>query len=435
MLVATIERGLQTIGDLVAEGRRAGALDDEDRAMLVSLVLAVDELLDRLDRALRDRPGHPSGGVQAELHRRFDAIRGEVATATALGLDLEPVGEVPAPPAPSVAEEAPSSRWGLRIGTAITVLGALLVGFVVFQFWLTDLSEQRSQRELASEFQQRLVVATALAAAGPVDPDAPEFGEVRDLGAEADAASDAEPGAGGDEDGGGAEGEEVVVAEELPRGTPVALLAIPAIGLDKIVVEGTGANDLKQGPGHYRHSPLPGRPGNAVIACHRTTYGEPCRRLGELEKGDDIDVTTTDGIFTYHVVDTEMIEPGDPDVIGPSDDNRLTLVTANPEYQASERLVVVAELEGEPVEVEGAPDPEQLASTPLTPDESGLTRDVTAWAPILLWGELLVAAIVAAGLLYRRWRRWPTWLLTTPVILAFAFLWYESLNRLLPSTL
>ena len=55
------------------------------------------------------------------------------------------------------------------------------------------------------------------------------------------------------------------------------------------------------GPGHYPDTPLPGQPGNAAIAGHRTTYGAPFNRIDELEQGDEILVTTAQGAFRYEV--------------------------------------------------------------------------------------------------------------------------------------
>ena len=59
----------------------------------------------------------------------------------------------------------------------------------------------------------------------------------------------------------------------------MAKLEIPKIGKvggDALyVVPGVSHDDLKKGPGHYPDTPLPGQLGNASIAGHRTTYGEP----------------------------------------------------------------------------------------------------------------------------------------------------------------
>ena len=66
-------------------------------------------------------------------------------------------------------------------------------------------------------------------------------------------------------------------------GQPVGLLQIPRIGVDKVIIEGTSTTDLRQGPGHYLGTPLPGQAGNAAIAGHRTTYGAPFYNLNELQ--------------------------------------------------------------------------------------------------------------------------------------------------------
>ena len=54
-----------------------------------------------------------------------------------------------------------------------------------------------------------------------------------------------------------------------------------------VVVEGTDADQLRSGPGHYPGTPLPGEPGNVAIAGHRTTYLHPFYNLNELVPGDD----------------------------------------------------------------------------------------------------------------------------------------------------
>ena len=78
--------------------------------------------------------------------------------------------------------------------------------------------------------------------------------------------------------------------ERPVTGAPVARLVIPRIGLDEIVLEGVGDDELNAGPGHLPGSALPGRSGNAVISAHRDRHFD---RLGELHLGDTI--TTESG--------------------------------------------------------------------------------------------------------------------------------------------
>jgi sortase A len=133
-------------------------------------------------------------------------------------------------------------------------------------------------------------------------------------------------------------------------GDGIAIIRIPKIEVDRIVVEGVGVEDLKKGPGHYPGTSLPGQNGNVVISGHRTTYGAPFYRLDELAIGDEIqlvDLTTT---YRYKVIETRIVKPTDLTVVVPSTDSRLTLTTCNPRFSARQRLIVVASLVEQPAE-------------------------------------------------------------------------------------
>jgi sortase A len=227
----------------------------------------------------------------------------------------------------------------------------------------------------------------------------------------------------------------------LPGGV-VAHLQIPAIHLDQFVVEGVGENDLRRGPGHYPGSSQLGRPGNAAIAGHRTTYGAPFNRIGDLKPGDVILATTAQGTFLYAVAGKQTVSPGQTTVVDDYGDNRLTLTTCTPEFSATDRLIVVAALEGPaPAAVPSrvAP-PAALASRPSSPTgvaSKQLRRepqgfDGGALPLVLLCGSLLVAL----GFAYRPVRA------RLPVVASMAVLaplWFggllmlfEQVNRFLP---
>jgi sortase A len=129
----------------------------------------------------------------------------------------------------------------------------------------------------------------------------------------------------------------------LPDGA-VARIEIPAIGVEAWVVEGTDTDALAEGPGHYPGTPLPGEPGNAAIASHRTMYGHAFHDLDQLEPGDEIVTGTATRRSTYRVVEVRVVDPARVDVVAPTTDNRLTLTTCHPIGSAAQRLVVVAEL-------------------------------------------------------------------------------------------
>ena len=277
----------------------------------------------------------------------------------------------------------PLARRLTRIGgLVLTTVGLIVVLFLVYLLVVTRLTDTDSQRRLLERYRAR--IATGL----PLTPRAP-----------------------------------------LTKGAPVALLEVPRLGLSKVVIEGTDPDRLKQGPGHYRTSALPGQPGNAVLAGRRTTYGAAFRRIGSLHAGDRILVTTLQGRFTYKVVRTVRVAPGRADVLDPTDDSRLTLITSDPAYTASGRRAVVAQLQGRPAA--------RLQRTPaaVADDELGLSGDRGALALVIVSSELLILTLIAAAFLYRRWARGPTYLLTTPVIVALLFLLFENFDRLLPATL
>jgi sortase A len=131
----------------------------------------------------------------------------------------------------------------------------------------------------------------------------------------------------------------------LEPGDPVGRLRAAAIGLDEVVVDGTGGDELRKGPGHYEQTPLPGAGGTVAIAGHRTTYGAPFRDVDDLEPGASIELETPYGRFTYRVERTRILAPTATWVIRRVAYDRLVLTACHPLYSAAERIVVFARLE------------------------------------------------------------------------------------------
>ena len=161
-------------------------------------------------------------------------------------------------------------------------------------------------------------------------------------------------------------------------GEAVARIVIPAINMDEIVVEGTDVDALRKGPGHYSWTPMPGQPGNASIAGHRTTYGAPFANIGNLRPGDRITVQTAQGEFIYEVLAQDsptkgylIVSPDRVDLLRDKGSNLLTLTSCHPRFSNRQRIVVQAKLLGDPVvpmrDVNTRQDaPLQLASEDLT---------------------------------------------------------------------
>jgi LPXTG-site transpeptidase (sortase) family protein len=125
--------------------------------------------------------------------------------------------------------------------------------------------------------------------------------------------------------------------EEAPPVQPGDVLGkieIPRLGVDSIVLEGTGAKALRRGVGHIPETDLPGdRPDRATmvgLAGHRDGVFRP---LEHVRPDDLILLTTPRGRARYRVVGTEVVQPVDTGVLVPPSGSRrehLTLVTCFP---------------------------------------------------------------------------------------------------------
>lgn len=136
------------------------------------------------------------------------------------------------------------------------------------------------------------------------------------------------------------------VVRRMPlKGDAIAHIEIPSIGVSEYVVEGTDGASLRKGPGHYPETPLPGDPGTAAIAGHRTTYGAPFRRIDKLRRGAVITLDMPDGRFVYTVERTRIVDDQDLSVLDRVGYQRLVLSACHPLYSAAQRVIVFARFE------------------------------------------------------------------------------------------
>ncbi|MCB0995950.1 MAG: class E sortase, partial [Acidimicrobiales bacterium] len=260
------------------------------------------------------------------------------------------------------------------VGRTFISMGLILLLFVAYQLWGTGIQEARAQSALQDDFEELLDAAAAPTGAD-ADPTAADSGSDNADGSSDGTAEDSTDA----DDGDGAATDEpepraitlpADAAEDVqftqsdidlvwrPEGDAAFRISIDRIGLAKTVVEGVSTDDLRKGPGHYPSTPLPGQPGNAAIAGHRTTYGAPFNRIDELKPGDEILIETVQGVFTYKVVPQSdgtghfVVSPDRVEVLSQDNaqyTNRLTLTACHPKYSAAQRIIVVAELVNEPV--------------------------------------------------------------------------------------
>jgi LPXTG-site transpeptidase (sortase) family protein len=132
---------------------------------------------------------------------------------------------------------------------------------------------------------------------------------------------------------------------------PVAKIIIPALEVDRVVLEGQDRATLRKAPGHVPGSALPGQEGNSVIRGHRLLWSGPFRDLDQLNLGSEIHVQTVDGTAVYLVAGMFRQDGDRVDLFQDTALPYLTLVTADPMFRANGVLIVRAAL----VELNGRP--------------------------------------------------------------------------------
>jgi sortase (surface protein transpeptidase) len=222
-------------------------------------------------------------------------------------------------------------RWralARGLGELLVTGGLVVLLFVVYELFVTDLLNERRQAELNEQVQAEWREA----------PPTPE-------------------------------------ATAPTVGAPIAVLHIPRLGTDyrRVVLEGTTEEQLREGPGHYVGTAMPGQQGNVAVAGHRVGKGSPFLDLDVLRPGDPVVVETADSWFVYRVLGDrgsgdfaadpsgipgrEIVRPTELDVVAPTPGASadappsgayLTLTTCHPKFSARERLVLHAELDGAP---------------------------------------------------------------------------------------
>jgi sortase A len=129
--------------------------------------------------------------------------------------------------------------------------------------------------------------------------------------------------------------------ERPVKGEPVARIVIPRIGLDAIVLEGVGDDQLNADPGHFPGSALPGENGNAVISAHRDRHFS---HFDQLALGDTV-VTESAGRTTHWVIAEKRVIDKDAPALFNASTPTLTLTTCWPiRYfgSAPDRLILTA---------------------------------------------------------------------------------------------
>jgi sortase A len=138
---------------------------------------------------------------------------------------------------------------------------------------------------------------------------------------------------------------------DIPVPTPgveqAARIQIPAINVDAPVVQGDGWEQLKKGIAQHIGSANPGQRGNLVLSGHNDVFGEIFRDLDRLKSGDEVILFTSQRTYTYVITSNRITEPTDIDVMKPTIDPVVTLISCYPYRVDNQRIVVSAVLKSE----------------------------------------------------------------------------------------
>ncbi|TKR27464.1 class E sortase [Cellulomonas hominis] len=206
------------------------------------------------------------------------------------------------------------------LGELLITAGVLLLAFLAWQLWWTDVESNREQAQIVQEQGWDEPLA-------PLDaPDGPAIVTPRY--------------------------DEPPVPDEPGYLTTFASMRVPRWDSEptRTITQGTDRPNVLNplGVGHYEGTAMPGGVGNFALAAHRTTYGKPFNRIAELQEGDPIVVWTEDTWYVYRVTSSQIVMPDDVQVIAPVPDQPgaepteryITLTTCHPMFSARERYIV-----------------------------------------------------------------------------------------------
>jgi sortase A len=138
---------------------------------------------------------------------------------------------------------------------------------------------------------------------------------------------------------------QISIAIPTPGPEQATRIQIPAIGVNHPIVQGDGWEQLKKGVGQHIGSANPGQVGNLVLTAHNDVFGEIFKELDLLKPGDTVIIHTAQRAYTYIVTDSEIVEPTRVEVMSPTSQPIVTLISCYPYLVDTERIVVRAHLQ------------------------------------------------------------------------------------------
>lgn len=199
-------------------------------------------------------------------------------------------------------------------GEIFVTLGIILLLFVAWELWWTNLDSNRAQDQVTSQFAQDLTVG---------DSGSRDFGPAP--------------------------------IAKIPDGETFGIFYIPRFGKDFAhpVSYGVDPEVLNSiGIGYYPETQAPGELGNFAVAAHRQTHGQVFWNIDKFQDGDKIHLQTREGFYTYEWRSTEIVDPAQTEVLLPvphepgmePTTSMLTMTSCHPPFTTRMRIIAYAEL-------------------------------------------------------------------------------------------
>ncbi|WP_285728030.1 class E sortase [Psychromicrobium xiongbiense] len=206
------------------------------------------------------------------------------------------------------------------VGELLITVGVLLMLFVSWELWWTNIEADHTQAQAVQQFAQQIT--------GPLTPQDPQPKDY---------------------------GPPVVTPAPTQDGEVFGVAYIPRFGADysRPLVQGTAQRELDTlGLGHYDSTAMPGAVGNFAVAGHRQTHGAVLDNIHTLQPGDKIYIQTKDGYYTYVFRNTEIVLPTQVNVLLPvptqagvaPQQSVLTMTSCNPRFGVAERIIAYSVL-------------------------------------------------------------------------------------------
>ncbi|MFF7210884.1 class E sortase [Streptomyces sp. NPDC008238] len=249
----------------------------------------------------------------------------EAATAPMASTPAAPRSRMEARRAARAAKESPAVIASRVAGEVFITLGVLMLLFVTYQLWWTNVLAHQQAGGAANNLQKQWEG---------------EKGPNRDPGA-------------------------------FTPGQGFAIMYIPKLDVKAPIAEGVDKHKVldKGMIGHYSgqlETAMPwDKKGNFALAAHRNTHGEPFRYVNKLVAGDKVVVETESTYYTYEVASMlPSTPPSNISVIKPVPDGSgftkpgryITLTTCTPEFTSEFRLIVWGKMVEERPRSKGKPD-------------------------------------------------------------------------------